>query len=112
MEGARECQLPIVAARALWQLHTAKHLMRLFHVSLRSARRYLAKGFVPARIAAWALPIMDAEVLKREARLEAIHRDIERAEVALGLRPCGVPAGGGLGAQGGAAISAAAREKG
>ena len=89
MEGSRACQLPILAWRELWALHTAKHIMRLSHASMRSARRWLSKGFVPKPVARRVLPILDDWIERRIVKLRLLHHDIERAEIALGLRPTG-----------------------
>lgn len=90
MQGTQACQaLPMAGVRLLYQRHAAKAVMRLFHVSLRTERRWLAKGFVPARVVAWALPIIDAEIERRAARLEALHREIVAAEAALASGPNG-----------------------
>lgn len=102
MQGAQACQLPIAGVRLLFQRHAAKHVMRLYHVSLRTARRWLAKGFVPARILALALPVIDAEIARRVAKLEALQREIEAAEVELAQGACPVAPGVDRGAPGAA----------
>lgn len=93
MQGIKRCRVAVRAARSLGQRHTAKFIMRLTHCSLRSARRWLANGWIPARVAAWALPLFDAAIERKVSELEAIHLEIERAEADLGLRPvCLAPA--------------------